>query len=302
MSVPVSTPLPPRRATASLVNPPHTRAGRPRGSRAAGTAAGVLLWGYAAVALAPLLVMLFSSLRTEHELADRPLGLPLHPAFENYARAWSDGNFSTYFTNSVLVTGGSVVLGTGVSVLAAYALARYRFFGHGVVSAYFLAGLMLPIRLGIVPVFYLLNSLGLIDSRIGLVCVYAASGVPFSVFVLTAFFRQLPAELEEAARMDGAGELRIFAQIMVPLVRPALTTVALFQFIPLWNDFFFPLVLIGNSDKYTLPVGLTHFVAEFETAHAQLNAGLVITTIPLVVLFLIATKQIVAGLTAGMSR
>jgi raffinose/stachyose/melibiose transport system permease protein len=254
------------------------------------------------VALAPLLVMLAGSLRTERDLADRPLGLPIHPAFENYARAWSEGDFGTYFMNSVLVTCGSVVLGTGVSVLAAYPLARYRFAGHGVVSAYFLAGLMLPIRLGIVPVFYLLNSLGLIDSRIGLSCVYAASGVPFSVFVLTAFLRQLPDELEEAARIDGAGELRIFARIMVPLVRPALTTVALFQFIPLWNDFFFPLVLIGNSDKYTLPVGLTRFVAEFETAHAQLYAGLVLTTIPLVLLFLLATKQIVAGLTAGMSR
>ncbi|HEU5156192.1 MAG TPA: carbohydrate ABC transporter permease [Streptosporangiaceae bacterium] len=313
MTAPVSTPVPPpRRAPAAGAIPPRAgsgrparRLGRPRRpvrARAAGAAAGVLLWGYAAVALAPLFVMVAGSLRTERELADRPLGLPLHPAFENYARAWSDGHFSTYFTNSVLVTCGAVLLGTGVSVLAAYPLARYRFAGHGVLSAYFLAGLMLPIRLGIVPVFYLLNSLGLIDSRIGLVCVYAASGVPFSVFVLTAFFRQLPAELEEAARMDGAGELRIFARIMVPLVRPALTTVALFQFIPLWNDFFFPLVLIGDTDKYTLPVGLTHFVAEFETAHAQLNAGLVITTIPLVVLFLVATKQIVAGLTAGMSR
>jgi raffinose/stachyose/melibiose transport system permease protein len=306
MSAPVSTPPSPHSGHAVVLvparEPPHDHAGRPLGSRAASAASGVLLWVYAAVALAPLLVMLAGSLRTEHDLADRPLGLPLHPAFENYARAWSEGRFSTYFANSVLVAGGSVVLGSAVSVLAAYALARYRFAGRGVLSAYFLAGLMLPIRLGIVPVFYLLNSLGLIDSRIGLICVYAASGVPFSVFVLTAFFRQVPGELEEAARIDGAGELRIFGQIMVPMVRPALTAVALFQFIPLWNDFFFPLVLIGNSDKYTLPVGLTHFVAEFETAHAQLYAGLVITTIPLVVLFLVATKQIVAGLTAGMSK
>ncbi|HEX6471155.1 MAG TPA: carbohydrate ABC transporter permease [Streptosporangiaceae bacterium] len=304
MTTSVSLPPSPDRAGAVVPIPAREPSRRPGGRRrtAAGVAAGALLWGYAAVALAPLLVMLAGSLRTEADLADRPLGLPLHPAFENYARAWSDGDFSTYFANSVLVTCGSVLLGTGVSVLAGYALARYRFFGHAALSAYFLAGLMLPVRLGIVPVFYLLNSLGLIDSRLGLVCVYAASGVPFSVFVLTAFFRQLPGELEEAARIDGAGELRIFAQIMVPLVRPALTTVALFQFIPLWNDFFFPLVLIGNTNKYTLPVGLTRFVAEFETAHAQLYAGLVITTIPLVVLFLLATKQIVAGLTAGMSR
>jgi raffinose/stachyose/melibiose transport system permease protein len=280
-------------------SPRHDR--RPRPARGTGVATGILLWGYAVVALAPLVLMVVSSLRTEQDLAGRPLGLPLHPAFENYANAWTEGSFSTYFVNSAIVTVGAVLLGTGVSVLAAYPLARYRFAGRGLLSAYFLAGLMLPIRLGVVPVFYLLNSLGLVDSRIGLVCVYAASGVPFSVFVLTAFFRQLPVDLEEAARIDGASELRIFGQIMVPLVRPALTTVALFQFIPLWNDFFFPLVLVSD-DKYTLPVGLTRFVAEFEVAHAELYAGLVITTIPLVALFLLATRQIVAGLTAGMSR
>jgi raffinose/stachyose/melibiose transport system permease protein len=261
----------------------------------------ILLWGYAAAALAPLLLMAFGSLRSEHDLAERPLGLPLHPVFENYAKAWSQGGFSAYFVNSIVVTVGSVALGAGVSVLAAYPLARYSFRGRGLLTAFFLAGLMLPIRLGIVPVFYLLNSIGLIDSRVGLICVYAASGVPFSIFVLTAFFRALPVDLEEAARIDGAGEFRIFAQIMVPMVRPALTTVALFQFIPLWNDFFFPLVLV-EDDKYTLPVGLTRFVAEFESSHSELYAGLVITTIPLVLLFLLATKQIVAGLTAGMSK
>ncbi|MEV0408754.1 carbohydrate ABC transporter permease [Actinoallomurus sp. NPDC050550] len=273
--------------------------------RVGGVASVLLLWTYALAALAPLIIMAFNSLRTEKDLANQPLGLPLHPAFENYAHAWSEGNFSTYFVNSVVITVSSVVLGTGVSVLAAYPLGRYRFRGRGVLSSYFLAGLMLPIRLGAVPVFYLVNSLTTalpgVDSRFWLICVYAGSGVPFSVFVLTAFFRQLPMELEEAARIDGAGELRLFARIMVPMVRPALTTVALFQFIPLWNDFFFPLVLL-KDDQYTLPTGLTRFFAEFEAAHAQLSAGLVITTIPLVLLFLVATKQIVAGLTAGMSK
>jgi raffinose/stachyose/melibiose transport system permease protein len=280
---------------------PARPARRRRRFRPGAIASTALLWVYALAALAPLVLMALGSLRTEQQLADHPLGFPVHPAFENYARAWSEGGFSTYFVNSIVVTVCSVVLGTAVSVLAAYPLGRYRFRGRGLLTSYFLAGLMLPIRLGIVPVFYLLNSIGLIDSRIGLICVYAASGVPFSIFVLTAFFRQLPMELEEAARIDGAGELRIFARIMVPMVRPALTTVALFQFIPLWNDFFFPLVLV-EEDKYTLPVGLTRFVAEFEAAHAQLYAGLVITTIPLVLLFLLATKQIVAGLTAGMTK
>ncbi len=280
------------------VRPSGPRRRRPTKGAIAST---VLLWVYALAALAPLVIMALGSLRSEQDLATQPIGFPVHPAFENYAKAWADGGFSSYFINSITVTVGSVVLGTGVAVLAAYPLARYRFRGQGLLTAYFLAGLMLPIRLGIVPVFYLLNSIGLIDSRIGLICVYAASGVPFAIFVLTAFFRALPNELEEAARIDGAGEVRIFAQIMVPMVRPALTTVALFQFIPLWNDFFFPLVLM-EDDKYTLPVGLTRFVAEFEAAHAQLYAGLVITTIPLVLLFLLATKQIVAGLTAGMTK
>jgi len=290
--------------TSVLPNPPvAARPARPRRRRPGkgASASTVLLWVYAAAALAPLVIMALGSLRTEQALATDPIGFPVHPAFENYAKAWSEGGFSSYFVNSIVVTVGSVVLGTGVAVLAAYPLARYRFRGQGLLTAYFLAGLMLPIRLGIVPVFYLLNSIGLIDSRIGLICVYAASGVPFAIFVLTAFFRALPNELEEAARIDGAGEFRIFAQIMVPMVRPALTTVALFQFIPLWNDFFFPLVLM-EDDKYTLPVGLTRFVAEFEAAHAELYAGLVITTIPLVLLFLLATKQIVAGLTAGMTK
>jgi raffinose/stachyose/melibiose transport system permease protein len=273
--------------------------------RVGGVASVILLWVYALAALAPLIIMAFNSLRTESDLANQPLGLPLHPAFENYAHAWTQGNFSTYFLNSVVITVSAVLLGTGVSVLAAYPLGRYRFRGRGALSSYFLAGLMLPIRLGAVPVFYLVNSLTQtfpgVDGRFWLICVYAGSGVPFSVFVLTAFFRQLPMELEEAARIDGAGELRIFARIMVPMVRPALTTVALFQFIPLWNDFFFPLVLL-KDDQYTLPTGLTRFFAEFEAAHAQLSAGLVITTIPLVLLFLLATRQIVAGLTAGMSK
>jgi raffinose/stachyose/melibiose transport system permease protein len=285
---------------APTVREPDRPPGRKKG-RGGAAASAILLWLYAIVALAPLVLMALGSLRSERDLADKPLGLPLHPAFENYAKAWSEGGFSAYFVNSITVTVGSVLLGAGVSVLAAYPLARYRFHGRGFLTAFFLAGLMLPIRLGIVPVFYLLNSIGLIDSRIGLICVYAASGVPFSIFVLTAFFRALPMDLEEAARIDGAGEFRIFARIMVPMVRPALTTVALFQFIPLWNDFFFPLVLV-EDDKYTLPVGLTRFVAEFESSHSELYAGLVITTIPLVLLFLLATKQIVAGLTAGMSK
>lgn len=278
------------------------RRSRPLRERLAPVAVNGMLWLYAALALAPLFLMLAGSFRTSQDIFSDPLGLPSTFDVSNYRRVWAEASFSTYFWNSMVVTVSAVALGTAVSVLAAYPLARYTFRGRGVLAAYFLSGLMLPIRLGIVPVFYLLASLGMIDSRLGLVLVYAASGVPFTVFVLAAFYRQLPQELEEAARIDGAGELRTFAQVMLPLVRPAVATVVVFQFVPLWNDFFFPLVLLRSSDKATIPVGLTTFFGQFQTDWAVLFAGLVIATVPLVVLFLVATKQIVAGLTGGMSK
>lgn len=120
--------------------------------------------------------------------------------------------------------------------------------------------------------------------------------------MLTSFFRQLPEELEEAAQIDGAGPLQRFWHIMVPLVRPAIATVAVFRFVPVWNDFLYPLVLLRSPARYTLPVGLTSFFGEYQTNWSALFAGLVIATVPLVILFLVATKQIIAGLTAGMSK
>jgi raffinose/stachyose/melibiose transport system permease protein len=262
----------------------------------------LLLGSYAAVSIAPLVVMLIDSLRSNSEVLSDPLGLPRSPSLSAYGTAWSQASFATYVRNSALVTVGAVALDIAVSLPASYALGRYEFRGRGLLTAYFLSGLMLPIRLGIVPIFYLLGSLQLSDSRVGLALVYAASGVPFSVFVMSAFFRGLPREVEEAARVDGAGEFRIFWQVMVPLVKPAIATVLVFRFVPLWNDFFFPLVLLRTTSKYTLPVGLTQFFGEYQTNWSALFAGLVIATVPLVVLFLVATKQIVAGLTAGMSR
>jgi raffinose/stachyose/melibiose transport system permease protein len=285
----------PRRGPPALAKPSAS-------TRAAQIVTTVVLWTYAAIALGPLILMALNSLRPTSEIFAEPLGLPAPPTFEGYGRAWEQASFDVYFTNSALVTTGAVLLCTAVSVLAAYPLGRYVFRGSRALSIYFLSGLMLPFRLAILPIFYLLAAIGLVDSRLGLMLVYAASGVPFSVFVLTAFFRQLPRELEEAARIDGAGELTIFARVMLPLVRPALATVAVFQFVPLWNDFFFPLVLLRSSEKATLPVGLTVFFGQFQTDWSTLFAGLMITTIPLVILFVAATKQVIAGLVAGIGR
>jgi raffinose/stachyose/melibiose transport system permease protein len=275
------------------------RSGRVRAARALTT---VVLWSYALIAIGPLLLMVANSLRPTTEVFADPLALPAPPTFDSYRQAWDRASFDVYFANSVMVTVGAVTLCTAVSVLAAYPLGRYVFTGSRALSLYFLSGLMLPFELAILPIFYLLATLGLVDSRLGLLLVYAASGVPMSVFILTAFFRQLPRELEEAARIDGAGEFAIFRRVLLPLVRPAVATVVVFQFVPLWNDFFFPLVLLRSSEKATLPVGLTVFFGQFQTDWSTLFAGLTITTIPLVILFLAATRQVVAGLVAGIGK
>ena len=283
-----------------VLEPP--RGGSARVKPVGGVTASIALWLYAAFALIPLLLMVASSFRTNADLITDPLGAPWPVSTTSYREAWTTGNFATYFWNSLLVTVGAVVVSTVVSTMAAYALARVRSRWFAGIESVFLSGLMLPIHLAILPIFFLFDSLGLIDSRLGLALMYGAAGVPFSIFVLTTFFRQLPEELEEAAALDGASAWQTFWRIMVPLVRPALATVAVFRFVPIWNDFLFPLVLLRREEKYTLPVGLTTFFGENATNFSAVFAGLVITTVPLVVLFLLATKQIVAGLTAGMSK
>jgi raffinose/stachyose/melibiose transport system permease protein len=282
--------------------PAPSPARRRRAPRMRSVAVVLLLSAYAVVAVGPLVFMLLQSFRPSAEIFNDPLGMPTELYLDNYTEAWREARFATYFTNSVLVVVAAVALCTLVSAMAAYPLARYDFRGNGVLTAYFIAGLTLPIELAVVPIFYLLGSFGMVDSRFGLMLVYAATGIPFSVFILAAFFRSLPRDLEEAARLDGAGEFRIFARVMLPLVKPALATVAIFQFVQLWNDFFFPLVLLRSTDKYTLPVGLTNFFGEYQTNWGAVFAGLTITTLPLVVLFLFLTRHIVSGLVAGMGK
>lgn len=262
----------------------------------------VFLWGYAVIAVGPLLLMVSNSFRTQQQIATQPLGLPVPPSLTSFQEAWLTASFDTYFFNSIVVTVGSVLVSTVVSVMAAYAFARTRSRWFRGIEALFLSGLMLPVHLAILPLFYLLDSLRLTSNVVSLILVYGALGIPFSTFVLAVFFRQLPVELEEAARIDGAGSLRTFLTILVPLVRPALATVIVFRFVPVWNDFFYPLILLRDRDSYTLPVGLTRFFGEYSTDWPQLFAGLTIATIPLVLVFLIATKQIISGLTSGMSK
>lgn len=261
-----------------------------------------LLFAYAAVAIGPLLFILIGSLRTTPEILSDPLGLPEAPKLNNYGIAWEQANLSTYLWNSLIVTVAAVALCATVSTLAAYVLARMTFWGRGILGTFFLSGLMLPFQLATVPIYHLLASVGLVNSRLGLVLVYAATGLPLAVFILAAFFRQLPGELEEAARLDGAGEIRLFFSVMLPLVRPALTTVAAITFVLQWNDFFFPLVLMRSEEKFTVTVGLTSFFGQYSTDVGPLFAGLVLAILPLLLLFSVAFRQIISGLLVGASK
>ena len=275
---------------------------RRRGFSLKDATASTLLWVYALISIAPLVLMVSNSFRTTQEMASNPIGFPIAPTFSSYQKAWVTASFETYFVNSIVVTVASVVLSTVVSLLAAYAFARTKSKLFAAIEALFLSGLMLPVYLAILPLFFLLDSLGMISNLWSLILVYGALGIPFSTFVLASFFRQLPIELDEAARLDGAGSFTTFFRVHLPLVRPAIATVVVFRFVPVWNDFFYPLILIRDQNAYTLPVGITRFFGEYQTDWATLFAGLTLATIPLVVLFLLATKQIVSGLTAGMSK
>lgn len=262
----------------------------------------LVLAGYAMIAIGPLLLVLNNSFRQTRDIYATPLGLPTLEGLGNFATAWTRASFSTFFFNSVLVTAGALILGVGSATLAGYALGRFRFPGRQALSALFLAGMLLPIQLGVVPIFYLLQSMRLVDTHLGLILVYAAHTLPISILLLSVFFRQLPDELEEAARLDGAGRFRIFFSVMLPLVRPALATVIVVQCAPIWNDFFYPLVLLRSSENYTLPVGLTAFMGQYQSDYGALFAALVIVSAPIILLFVLATRHVVAGLTAGVGK
>lgn len=253
----------------------------------------------AAAMLLPLLVALISAFKTNAEIFASPFALPAAWNLDNLRAVWAETRFVRYLANSVLVTAASVTLIVVFATLAAYALARYRFRGNGILYLFFLSGLMVPLKLAVIPLFVELNALRLVDTRLGLVLVYTAAGLPSAVFILTGFLRTLPGELEQSARIDGASELRIMLQVMLPLAKPALAIAAIQNLVPIWNDFFFPLVLVTTDDLKTLPQGLTVFMGEYNTDWGILFAGLLLASLPVVVLYVALSRQFIAGLTSG---
>jgi raffinose/stachyose/melibiose transport system permease protein len=269
------------------------------GERGKNWAIQILLLLNAVVMLYPLLVVVFSAFKSTNEIFASPFGPPSSLALDNFAHVWSGTAFPRYLLNSVLVTSGAVLAILVCGTMAAYAIARYAFRGNGLVLMFFLSGLMVPLKLAIIPLFVQLDTLHLLDTRLGLILVYAAMGLPSAVFILTGFLRTLPGELEEAARIDGASEVRVMLRIMLPLARPAMVIAAIQNAVPIWNDFFFPLVFITTESRKTLPQGLTVFMGEYNTDWGVLFAGLLLAALPVTALYIVLSRQFIAGLTQG---
>ncbi|MFR9673227.1 carbohydrate ABC transporter permease [Streptomyces sp. TR06-5] len=261
---------------------------------------GVLvLWGFM-VAL-PLLWAVMTSFKTDREIFTSPWSLPTELHFENWARAWGQANMSDYFGNTVVVVGGSLFGTMLLGSMTAYVLARFDFPGNRFLYFLFIGGMSFPIILALVPLFYVMNNMGLLNTRHGLILVYIGYSLPFTVFFLTAFFRTLPSSVAEAALIDGASHSRTFFQVMLPMAKPGLISVGIFNFLGQWNQYMLPTVLNTDPDKKVLSQGLVQLAVSqgYKGDWSGLFAGLVMAMLPVLGAYIVFQRQVVSGLTAG---
>ncbi|OAS82841.1 MULTISPECIES: carbohydrate ABC transporter permease [Metabacillus] len=259
----------------------------------------LLLILLAFVALYPFFYMIITSFKTNGQFYSNFFGItfPLH--FENYATAWEA--IGGYIFNSVFIGVASVIIIIATSALAGYSFARLRYKGKNFLYMSVVALLMIPGLLTLIPLFLLIKSFGLLDSYLGLIIAFAAGGQAFTIFVFRQSFASLPEELFEAARIDGCGELRVFWQIVLPLSKPIIGTMAIWNLLAIWNEYMMPLVLMSNPDKFPITVGLIQFESQFvsQTLYGPMFAGYTIASLPLLILFLFTMRLFMKGLTSG---
>jgi N-acetylglucosamine transport system permease protein len=262
-------------------------------------ALGMIVFGVLVVA--PLLWVLVNSLKESPEIFADPWGLPKALKWENFSNAWGEAGIGGYFYNSLLITLATLVLLLPSGAMAAYVLARYPFRGSKAIFGSFLGGMMFPHFLVIVPLFLLLKNVGMLDTKTGLIVVYVAYSLSFTVFVLTGFFQNLPGELAEAAMIDGCGHAGTFWRIMLPLAKPGILVVAIFNAIGLWNEYGLALVLLPSEANRTLPLGIADMVMarQYESDWGTLFAGLVIVMLPMLTVYWIFKERIHETMLAG---
>ena len=258
-----------------------------------------LLTIYAAIILVPCMIVITGAFKTDFEIYTKPLSLPAVWSFANFRKLFVESNIATPFMNSVIVSAFSVIFTLFFASLAAYSISRLFTLTGRILFLLFSLGLAIPGQVNIIPIFHLFVNLHLNNSLIGLILVNIALTLPISIFILSAFFRDLPKEMFECAGMDGAGQFRIYRSIALPLSKPALGATAIFLFVICWNDLLYPLMLINELDKKTLPLTLIDYRGEFATSYSMLFTAILIASIPMVLMYIFAQRSFIAGLTAG---
>jgi N-acetylglucosamine transport system permease protein len=271
----------------------------------------LLIWGL--ITTLPLLWALLSSIKREHEFLNDPMGLPSGIQWDNFARAWTAANIGQFFMNSVFVVSMSLTLTMLLGSMGAYVLARYDFPGNRIIYFSFVGGLVFPVFLALVPLFFIVQKtenfpvvgqfLGL-SSYLSLALVYAAFSLPFTIFFLTAFFRTLPTTVAEAAIVDGCSHFSLFFRVMLPMAKPGIISIALFNFLGHWNQYILPVTLMTDRDKKVLAQGIASLAVNqgYQGDWTALFAGLVIALLPVLLVYILFQKRVQAGLTAGLLK
>ncbi len=257
----------------------------------------LIIWSV--IVIFPLWILIINSFKDRLSIYSNPFGLPKKWNFSNYAEVIRDGDFLIYFRNSIFVVVLSLIILLIVGTLASYALAFWRTKTSRAIYFFCIAGMMLPIKIASIRLLELIRNLGLLNTVWSLVPIYVAMGVPIAVFILTQFIREIPLELTEAGIIDGASRMGILTRIIVPMLRPAMATVAIYNLVPFWNDLWFPLIFINDDRAKTVLLGVTRLFGQYQTDWSKVLAVLTLSAIPVIALYLMMSKQFIKGLTAG---
>jgi raffinose/stachyose/melibiose transport system permease protein len=260
----------------------------------------IILTGYSVLAVFPVIMILMNSFKIRNAIFGAPFAFPTTDTFSliGYETVLSRSNFMQNFANSIIVTGVSLLFILFFGSMAAFALSEYNFRGNTLMALYLSIGIMIPIRLGTVSLLRLMVKLGLVNTLAGLILVYIAQGLPLTIFILSQFMRQVPKELKDAARIDGASEYRIYTMVL-PLVRPALGAIGIFTMIPIWNDLWFPLVIAPSAKTATITLGVQQFLGQYVSDWNAVLSSLSLAMVPILVLYVLFSQQMIRSITAG---
>jgi raffinose/stachyose/melibiose transport system permease protein len=261
---------------------------------------GILIL-YTALALFPIFLVIMNSFKARKAIFGAPLAVPTPSTFSliGYDKVFGDSSVVSYYVNSITVTGGTIFFTLLFGAMAAWALTEYKFRWNTMLALFLAVGIMVPIRLGSVSIIQLIVEMNLINTLTALILVYTAQNLPLSIFILSEFIAQIPKDLREAGRCDGLSEYNIFFYIVLPLIRPAMATVAVFTMIPVWNDLWFPLLLAPTGGKQTITLGIQQFLGQYITDWNAVLSALSTAIIPVLILYVIFSRQLIRGLTSG---